>query len=739
LELQSNVAPATELGLRLDGHDVRYRVVRDREHVWIVFALAGTDVARLRVGVGTRAASAVHTWADGDRCGLEYASALGAVRIHLELIGGATLRCVTSLLPTDDVRLAPQPRDLLMLGAEGTIFTHQRGLRSGIVFAGSSDPRPFSLFYVQNFTTLTPFFEATQTTPADTVGGEWPIIGYAPPIATDGVLLPAAQEIVISDAYLAVSADLPTREATIAAAYLDFFAQVYLALERPPVEYHPWNERAAAALRDLSLSPACTYERRDRRYLMPYVGDTTKPPESMVQCTVAVNVGEYDRWRHEESVLGRSLRATVPSFYDPARETVVRWLPGEPFSASQAEENMNHDAMDSWYLHHTLFNLSRFAREGDADARDLFARSLPYIIRVAHRFAYRWPIFFHLTTLDIIRAEAEPGRGGERDVAGLYALVMLHAHELFADDAYLAEAEAAAAQMRGFGFYLAYQVNTTGFAAEAALRLWLTTNERQYLELSEVCMANLFDNLWLWECRYGYAAGYRTFFALFPLRDAPYVAPYEELEALAKFHEHLRLGGEDVRPSLRLLVAEFQKYALDRCWYYYPDVLASDGIAETVRNGVIRRSLSVPLEDLRDGRERSGQVGQEIYGAGLPFVVTARCYVKLAGGALAYCSYPIEAVTEYDDDTVTWTAVGDPRCTAELRVLFDAAPHSPRAVSVWMRAGTVRVPLEGHTSVEGHAVFTIRGGQTIEIRCTEPARIHDERAVLIGPLVARTS
>jgi len=87
---------------------------------------------------------------------------------------------------------------------------------------------------------------------------------------------------------------------------------------------------------------------------------------------------------------------------------------------------------------------------------------------------------------------------------------------------------------------------------------------------------------------------YPTFFGLFPLHDAPYLAAYEELEAQAKFHEYLLLGGDDVRPSLKLLLAEYQKYALDRAWLYYPDALPAGALAPSQRNGSIERSLCVP-------------------------------------------------------------------------------------------------------------------------------------------------
>jgi hypothetical protein len=378
---------------------------------------------------------------------------------------------------------------------------------------------------------------------------------------------------------------------------------------------------------------------------------------------------------------------------------------------------MNHDDMDSWYLHHALFNVSRLASEGDERAREMFERSLPFAIRAARRFNYRWPIFFHLRTLDVVRAESAPGQGGECDVGGLYALVMLHAYELFGDPEYLAEAERAVLNLRDLGFALGYQMNTTGFAAEAAMRLWKKTQNRAYLELSEICMANLFDNMWLWQCDYGRGRHYRTFFGLFPLHDAPYLAAYEELEAQAKFHDYLPLGGEDVRPSLRLLLAEYQRYSLDRGWFYYPDALPVDVVAEKSRNGRIERALAVPIEDLHEGWEPSGQVGQEVYGAGLALVYATRHYLPLGDtGCSAFSGYPMyDFRVDEKKRSATWRAGGDPRCPAELRVIPQDPAMEPLSVTVTTRAGDVVVPLHGRLTPEGHAAFDIRGGQPVEI------------------------
>jgi hypothetical protein len=738
LDVHNDLRDAKALGPLATRSNVTYEARLGRRNLWIVARVDGRESVALRAGHGGHDLDVTVGRTDTpDGAVFEFASAIGAFRAKVTFPGDgrALVRCTTSLIPARDVAIPFWPRDLYVLDSPaGTIHTAQRGLRSGVVFASMDDPAPCTLFYFQNFSSLTGYFDATKRSPADTVGGIWPELGYAPPAGNDCVL-PKAREIVISDAFLTVADGVPEGDGEVAATYLDLLAETYLCLPRPPVAYHDWPARAAQTLRDLSFSPDCTYVRRGVRYAVPYVGDDAKPPESMVQLTLAVNAGEYARAHGEADALAlaRALGATAETFFDADVNSLVRWLPGEDFGASQAEDNMNHDDMDSWYLHHALFNTSRLATAGDERARDLFERSLPFAMRVARRFNYRWPIFFNLRTLDVVRAESAPGRGGECDVGGLYASVMLHAHELFGDPEYLAEAERSMLQLRDLGFNLGYQMNTTGFAAEAAMRLWKKTENRAYLELSEICMANLFDNMWLWQCDYGHARHYRTFFGLFPLHDAPYLAAYEELEAQAKFHEYLPLGGEDVRPSLRLLLAEYQRYSLDRGWFYYPDVLPQDVIAEKSRNGQVERALAVPLEDMHDGWETCGQVGQEVYGAGLALVYATRHYLPLGGtGCSAFSDYPMyDFHVDAKKRRATWRADGDPRCSAELRVIPQDPEMEPLTVAVTMRAGDVVVPLHGKQTVEGHAAFPIRGGHSVEIAWSS-ASSTDASGVEIG-------
>ncbi len=697
--------------------------------MWILATRDGKDIAALRVGFARdERAPEPQITRDGDNHIVEFASSLGAMRAKISspADAGAMVRCALSVIAPCETAMPAVPRDVFALdAASGTIHTHQRSLRTGIAFCSADEPGSTSLFYLQNFSSLSEYFSAVEKSPADTVGGQWPEIGYLIPSGAD-CIVPAAREIVISDAFLTVIDGAPTDDAEIAGMYLDAFAQTYLQLPKPTPEYHDWLSRADQTLKHLSYSSECSGTYSGQRYLLPYVGDRTKPPESMVQFTVSVNLSEYDRWRNASSPITEALRNLAPTFFDAGVGSIVRWLPGVEFDADQAEDTMSHEAMDSWYIHHALFNVGRMARESDdASARTLFERSLPYIIRVARRFAYRWPIFFHTKTLDIIRAEAGPARGGETDVGGLYALVMLHAYEMFGVDEYLEEAKRGLQSLEGRGFRLAYQLNTTGFAAEAAIRMFNITGDRTYLGLSEICMANIFDNMWLWECGYERGRHYRPFFGMFPLNDAPYLAAYEELEAQAKFHDYLPLAGEHLRPSLRLLQSEYQKFALDRAWFYYPDTLPKGVLAETWRNGTVERALSIPLEDMQDGFAESGQVGQEVYGAGLPFVYVSRHYADaVAADCMVFCDYPMYDASvrtgENGRQIVDWRADGDPRLSCELRVIPKTAAGARSQVTVDIVGSDIPLRLEGRLTSEGHAAFVVHGGQSLRIEWHDP-------------------
>jgi hypothetical protein len=308
----------------------------------------------------------------------------------------------------------------------------------------------------------------------------------------------------------------------------------------------------------------------------------------------------------------------------------------------KSEEQKKEMVMDSWYLHHPLMNLARLALEGDKTAEKLVLDSIDYVIKVAHHFKYTWPVFYNMETLEVIKEETAPGAGGENDVPGSYAHLMLLVFKLTKEKRYLNEAEKAAKKLEDLGLDILYQANNTAFAAGALLELYKITHKKLYLDLSYACLTGLFKNIQLYDCKYGFGKNYTNFFSIFPLNDAPYTAAYEELEVYAALSEYMVQAKDvEILPALKTLLPEFIKYAVARIAYYYPAMLPKEMLSEEVKTGEIQADLWVPLEDLYNGWEKSGQVGQEVYGAGMPFGVVPRQYIKIEDDFLLFIDYPI--------------------------------------------------------------------------------------------------
>lgn len=634
-------------------------------------------------------------------------------RARVELTHSDVVRAKVSITPFEELCLTNWPRDLVPLAERGDVLTYQRGLRSGIVYARS--PEFGSLMYFQNYSSLSAYFDRTGTSPADRMSGTWPDIGFSLP-ANDARPLPAGQEFCVSDVLLSLSDQEPQTDGAIASAYLDHLALIYCALDRPNPEYHDWVDLAKQSLLALSNSSQCTQELDGRTYLTPYAADKSKPPESLVQFTVLLPMLEYAAWSGRPVALADQMTRSVSSFFDSKIDCLVRWPDGK-CAPGPPDVGANQRYMDSWYLYHALFNLGRLVKwTHSPELRDLFTRSLVYARRAAHRFEYRFPVFFDLDTLEVLRAEAREGAGGENDVCGLYVNVMMQAHEILSADWCLEEAMEAAKRLRGLGFGIGYQLNATGFAAEGLLRLYLSTGNEEYLDLSYLCLANVFDNSWLWDARYGCAKSYPTFFGIFPLPDAPYLAAYEELENAAKFREYLRLANERVLPSVRVLLAEYCRYVLDRAWYYFPRNLPREALAEHTQSGHLSRELAVPVEDLRDGWGKCGAVGQEVYGAGIAPGLVVRHYAFIESlGCWLFCDYPAfelrETVTR-GTTRLRLSIAGDRRQACSVRIIPD---DLQRRISTW-EARSERGDIQGERTAQGHLLFRVPGNSLLTLR-----------------------
>lgn len=651
------------------------------------------------------------------------------VRVELPDKARPVLHWQTTLRPSSELRVQTWPRDIVPIGVcgdpagtKGAIHAAQRGITGNVLFVTLTEPQDLargSFLYVQNLGALTDYFERTKGSAVERVGGTWPELGFELPPATEQPLQPAV-EYVLSDAYVCLSNQLPRNDVDMARLFLDLYACVYLRIPRPDPVHRDWPRRVAETARDLSHSPDCGQDIEGNRYMLAYAGSDDRPPESMVQLAVLVPMKEWAESRQVRMPLADAIRRNLPTFFDPELKTVVRWLPLKHDLLKGQEEHMKPEVMDSWYLLHTYMNLARLASQGDEAARELFFTSIEYGIRVAERFDYQWPVFYDLYTLDVIKAETEPGKGGEQDVGALYAHVMLAAYDLSGDQRFVDEAKRAASRLRGLGFQLGYQFNNVSFGAGALYRLWKLTGDEQYRGLSDLCWANMVRNLWLWDCSYGNARHYGTFLGLAPLGDAKYLALYEELEVLAAIHEYMRIAGDEVRQSLRVLLPEYCKYLVDRAWFHYPSELPNDVVADKPQSGNLHRYLSVPVEDLYEGWERAGQVGQEVYGASAPFIIATRhCHQVPGEDFIIHCTYPITDVKlnrAEGGGKMRFKLTGDPRCQAYQRIIAENFGSLPKFEVVRVDDGKAAKPVEPKLNALGYIEYVTPGDAELEVR-----------------------
>lgn len=644
---------------------------------------------------------------------------LGDYRINLSLPESpyAVFRYTTTFQAAFPMLIPFWPRDIVPLTKDGKventtgiIHSHQVGSRSGQLFFSMTKPKRGSVFYFQNLTAMSDYCEAAETSLTETVGGQWPEIGFEFPVNSEKPL-PADREFIISDAFVLLNDDVPEKDFTITSQFLEYLATMYMLIPKPKPVYQDWHPIAEKVLTGLHTNKGCWTQTNGTPYLNAYVGDYATPTEIMVQLAVMLPLLEYLNWSEKKHPVLDDLNNGLKAFYDERLKTIVRWHPALADQLDKSEEQKHEMVMDSWYLHHPLLNLSRLALMGNKMASKLFLNSVDFAIKVAHHFDYNWPVFYKMTTLEVLKAETSPGKGGEKDVPGSYAHVMLMAYRITNEKRFLKEAVKALESLEGLGFDIFYQANNTAFTAGTLVELYKETNDSKYLELSYCCLAGIFKNVHIWDCNYGYGKNFPHFFSVFPLNDAPYSAAYEELEVYAALHNYLKVAEDiDILPSLKILIPEFIKYTVSRLAFYYPNLLPQEMISDDVKTGEIQRDLWIPLEDINDGWKKSGEVGQEVYGAGLPFGIIPRQYFKLKNlDALAFVDYPVSNF-RYGKKSVTFHVNGNSQLKAKL-MLFGIPKAVQSKIKVEVKDKSAYIPVTAKPSNQ----FDLPAGTMVRI------------------------
>ncbi|ODP37752.1 hypothetical protein [Sphingomonas turrisvirgatae] len=655
--------------------DLKVSVNEGRDALWVIVrreAKGGVAIRAAHLPAGAFECRTV-SGARGEPLRFEIESLAGKYEVTVSTSDADLhrLRVCTTLTPSAPLNLPFVPRDLYPLdnnddpiGASGNVEAAQRGVNSGLVYFRLDEPAFGSVLYFQNLTALNLYFRSTGTVPKGVVGGEWPELGYLPPVMkqidSPADPLPVGEAVVLSDAILVFRDWAADNEQEMARQFIQMLGAAYKALDLPRAEYRDWLARAERTLNDLETSPIATVRNYGHRYVMPYVEG--EMPDAMVQMTIVSALHDFGKWRGEPLELEAELLAGMGRFYDPEAGTLRRYLP----NIKKTGPDKDADAVDSWYLYHPMINLARLALDGDEQARTLLLQSVDYGIRSARHFKYKWPILYNIHDFSIITKARGDERFGETDVNGIYAYLMLQLYQLTADKIYLEEATAALQVVKGLRFDLMYQANLTVWGAVACMRLWRITDDKDWLAQSYVFLAGFLHNCEIWESQVGHAPHYSNFLGATCLHDAPYMAMYECFECFKGFEEYLANAGPELDPAARMMISEYCRYTLHRAEFYFPDMLPREILHQGEhQSGKLDPTLSFPLEDLYGDGQSPGQIGQEIYGAGSAFVFASRSFHRIEDAPFQlFCNHFVQSMERTGERAVSIQLHGGETCVA---------------------------------------------------------------------------
>jgi hypothetical protein len=480
-----------------------------------------------------------------------------------------------------------------------------------------------TILYFSNYTALGPYFDRTRSgvtqpnfpypragTKGSLVGVSRGSFGYVPPSSSLGSL-PHKKATVVVSSYLYLEPTIPSAEADIATAYLRALATVDSAVARPSVPAADWRTLAARVGSDIAdRSNWVTVN--GHQYLRSYVSDTRSAPELLTQAGVLAGVRAYEARYHTSVPFDGTLDADLSTYYDPVYGTVMNSLPHDPSARGE-----------SWYFVNNLISLLQLAQTGDGTAKTLLLQSVDAVIKLAHVNGYEFPQNFAYSDF------RGSGSQVEHDVAGGYAWLMLGLYELTGNAQYLDESKASIAHVAGTGFDLSYETHMTAYTAAAAQKLYTMTGDATFHGDAVLALANLFHAVRLWDCTYGACrkgSGYHTYMGLNPLPWSDYVAMLEQYEAWLGLRSYLQYA-QNEPAYVTNLVKAFIKDSPRTLQYSLPPLLPSGAASSAAGeySFVPRNNLSwhIPLEDLREGEVASGAIGQELYGAGGPFMFAA--------------------------------------------------------------------------------------------------------------------
>ncbi|MBE9511950.1 MAG: hypothetical protein IMY71_13865 [Bacteroidetes bacterium] len=572
------------------------------------------------------------SWAEYKLTLFAYKNYPGLLRWHLQIkpkeipLQIITNRELLPLFPFHRGLTPVKPSEFITGNFPSYFYAKQVPFAAPLIYMISKEWWYGSLFYFEDLTSLNKMFEITAT------GAKKHMVDFSTSENSFGYQipeetlkrLPKDQEVTITDSYLYLLDRWPSDEPDLALTFLYSISTVYDFIDKPNTELTDWQDLAHREIADMN-HPRIWVTVEGQPYLRAYVADKRTSAELISQLDVLLALKKYEiKYGGVQELIDKLIK-TLPSFYSKKFKAVTNDFP-------------NKGKGDSWYFVEEMTQLAKLAKLGEPIAHQLLFASTESMITLAHNVDYDFPVFFSFNDL-------KATKGSEPDVCGGYAYLMLELFDLTDDNRYLQEAKRAIQHIRGKAFSLNYEMQMTAMAATAAARLYKLTKDSSYIKMSYMPLANIIQTSWLWECNYGYAKHYSTFFGLSPMRYAGVITIKEQYETWIYIMEYLRLVHGEIPEYVEKLLSEFCRYTLYTLRYTMPPLLPSEMIElkphewEGVDENI--PSLYFPIEDLREGRSKSGQIGQQLYGSGGPITFATESYVEIKPGVTVYSEYPI--------------------------------------------------------------------------------------------------
>jgi hypothetical protein len=137
-------------------------------------------------------------------------------------------------------------------------------------------------------------------------------------------------------------------------------------------------------------------------------------------------------------------------------------------------------------------------------------------------------------------------------------------------------------------------------------------------------------------------------------------------------------------------------------------------LSEEVKTGEVDPNLWIALEDLHDGWERSGEVGQEVYGAGNAFGILPRHYMQVKeAGLMIFTDYPTYGFAPKKHRPVSFRMAGDGRLSCRMLIVHTEKGKLP---VFKVTVDSYKEEIKGKPTKDGHLEYELPGNGRVTIK-----------------------